>query len=660
MGAAATAVGELVAGRYRLEQCLGSEPPSPQGVLWRGVDLLAAEAPVALRCLGAGHDQDGGRRRWLLLQGLLHPQLPRFGGAIEADGHLWLVREWLSGRSLAQLLATRLERQMVFGAGEVLLLLRQLLPVLAVFHGQELVHGDLTPANLLRRDSDGLPVPLDYGLVRSCGEREPVGGSAGYAPPAQVQGESAAPWMDLHALGVIALELLSGEPPARLLDPVTMDWRVPPALDAEVSLRELLLRLLKPGDAGYGTAAEALAALQALPMPESTGPVPRADRTEVLVAPVAPAPPPQTATPEAPAPAASAPVAAAPVGRRRPSHRDDEVEGGVWPVVIALVLSAVVGTAIGWWWMGRSRPPQSDGATSTELPVSLPPGEVDQRQQLLTRLRALQIDRRWFLRLVDAALLEDYPERGGRRPTEAPEDAPLRRVWNRLAEDWLARVEQLPLEIRRRLGSFRAADWEQRQQALVSQGLSPTVLRQLVTGSARNLLPGQSRGDLPAEPFRQLWYAAAEQSLANVRIEPIALESSRTRIITAEVAATGARLFPVRVPPGDRLVLGVNGTPLLQMSVYAADGRSLENRGPLRVVSLPPQASSPVQLLITNDGVAPAMITLSLRSDPPAPEPTPAVILDNAPNPPDSRPDVDGEPGDPPPPPPAAPQPSSP
>jgi serine/threonine-protein kinase len=78
------------------------------------------------------------------------------------------------------------------------------------------------------------------------------------------------------------------------------------------------------------------------------------------------------------------------------------------------------------------------------------------------------------------------------------------------------------------------------------------------------------------------------------------------------------------------------------------------------VVSLPPQASSPVQLLITNDGVAPAMITLSLRSDPPAPEPAPAVILDNAPNPPDSRPDVDGEPGDPPPPPPAAPQPSSP
>ena len=54
----------------------------------------------------------------------------------------------------------------MFGAGEVLLLLRQLLPVLAALHSQELLHGDLSPANLLRRDSDGLPVPLDFGLVR--------------------------------------------------------------------------------------------------------------------------------------------------------------------------------------------------------------------------------------------------------------------------------------------------------------------------------------------------------------------------------------------------------------------------------------------------------------------------------------------------------------
>ncbi|MFM9109244.1 MAG: protein kinase domain-containing protein [Prochlorococcaceae cyanobacterium] len=654
MGTAALASGDLIAERYRLEEAISTGDAGPPGRLWRGVDLLAAEAPVALRWVPAGPHQEAARRRWALLQGLLHPQLPRFGAAIEAtDGALWLVREWVGGRTLAAMLAARRERQLVFGAGEVLLLLRQLLPVLAVLHSQELVHGDLTPANLLRRDSDGLPLPLDYAMVRRVGEREPVAATAGYAPPEQGRGEPAAAWMDLHALGVIALELISGDPPERLLDPHSLSWRVPAALDAEPDLREPLLRLLRGSGGGYGHASEALAALQPLPVPETTGPVPRVDRTEVLVPPPpapeeqrqAPAPeqvPPVTAPepPAAPAPAwvpAAAAAPARPAARSRLDERDEEEEGGIWPVVLALVLSAVAGTAIGWWWTGRSHGPDHQGGASSEVAASLPPGEVDQREQLLSRLRALQVDRRWFLQLVDEAFFERYPERNRRRPSDALEDAPLRRVWNQLAEEWLARVEQLPLDIRRRLGSFANADWSRRQEALVRQGLSPSVLRQLVSSGAGGLLPGLKGDGVPPEPFRQLWYAAAELSLANIRIEPISLEPSTTRVLTAEVGASGGRLFPVRVAPGHRLVLGVNGTPLLQMAVFGADGRALEPRGPLRVVSLPAQASAPLQLLVINDGVAPAMITLSLRSDPPPPPPVaPAARLRSGRSPPGS------------------------
>ena len=149
------------------------------------------------------------------------------------------------------------------------------------------------------------------------------------------------------------------------------------------------------------------------------------------------------------------------------------------------------------------------------------------------------------------------------------------------------------------------------------------VVEQLVSGSAHNLLPGRSATDIPPEPFRQLWYAAAEQALANVRIEPIQAGLGQTNVVSASVPAGGARLFPIRLPQGYRLVLGVNGSPLMQMSVFAADGTLLEPSGPLRVVQLGGQSQSPVQLLITNAGVAPALITLSLRADPPPPEPTP-------------------------------------
>jgi serine/threonine-protein kinase len=620
--------GQVIGERYRLEQVLGQ---GPQGDLWRASDQLAAEAPMALRLLGPEVDGARARQLWGQLQGVLHPQVPRLGAAIPSAEGLWLVREWQAGRTYRQLLEARAERQLVFGAGEVLLLLRQLLPVLAVLHSQELVHGDLSPANLLRRDSDGLPVLLDFGLVAGTPAVTP-----GYAPPERARAAAPEPWMDLHALGVVALVLLSGEEPARLLDPVTLAWRWPAALAAEPELQAQIRRLLcrEPGER-FASASQALAAFQALPMPESTGPVPRADRTVALVPPPAaplPASParepepqlePQVRAPQPVLPSLAPPPPAAAALRSRLDEREEAAEGGVWPVVIALVLSAVVGTALGWWWLSRGRLVLPTPDAALQLPNSLPPAEVDQRQQLLNRLRAMQVDRGWFLKLVDASLLAQFPERGGRLPSDSLEDAPLRKVWNELSEEWLARVEQLPLEIRRRLGSYTNGDWERRQQSLVSQGLSSAVLRQLVSGSAQSLLPGRPGADIPPEPFRQLWFAAAEQGLANVQIEAIEAQPQETRVLSAQVEAGGARLFPVRLPPGYRLVLGVNGSPLMQMSVFGPDGDLLEAKGPLRVVSLGAQKRSPVQVLVTNEGVAPALITLSLRADPPVPQQVP-------------------------------------
>ncbi|WP_254934464.1 protein kinase domain-containing protein [Cyanobium sp. WAJ14-Wanaka] len=616
--------GQLIAERYRLEQCLSD---GVQGRLWRATDTLAGDSPVALRQLGANQDRGQALQLWSRLQGLLHPQVPRLGAAITAGDQLWLVREWQEGRTYQQLLEARSERQLVFGAGEVLLLLRQLLPVLTVLHGQELVHGDLCPANLLRRDRDGLPVLLDFGLVCGLACVTP-----GYGPPELARGCSPEPWMDLHALGVISLVLLSGEAPAQLLDPLSLEWRWPGTLKESPELQPLLARLLSrdPGER-FGSAAQALAAFQTLPMPESTGPVPRADRTVVLVPPVAvqpeastPAPEPAPAAPPEPAPSPEPASAPAPSRRSsrnqsRSEERERAAEGGVWPVIIALVISAIVGTALGWLWLSRGKFSLPLPQTGLQLPRSLPSAEVDQRQQLLNRLRALQVDRAWFLKLVDAGLLAQFPERGGRLPSDSLDDAPLRKVWNELAEEWLARVEQLPLAIRQRLGTYSEGDWQRRQSSLLSQGLSSAVLRQLVSGSAQNLLPGRPGEDIPPEPFRQLWFAAAEQSLANVQIEAIQAQPLETRVLSAQVDAGGARLFPVRLPAGYRLVLGVNGSPLMQMSVFGAEGNLLEAKGPLRVVSLGAQSRSPVQLLVTNEGVAPGLITLSLRADPPAP-----------------------------------------
>ena len=373
----------------------------------------------------------------------------------------------------------------------------------------------------------------------------------------------------------------------------------------------------------FADAASALALLKSVPMPEQSGPMARADRT-VPLAPVASA----AAEPSLP----SLTPAAMPSRRlSRLEERDLGAEGRLWPVVAALALSALVGSAIGWFLLSRNASVGKAPSTATDVvgqpqTASLPPAEVDERQQLFSRLRALQVDRAWFLTLVNTAVLDRFPERGGRLPSDALEDAPLRRVWNELAEHWLARIEQLPPALRSRLGSLKQADWSEQRAALVKQGVTPRAVEQLVSAGARDLLPGDARGQQPDEPYRQLWYAAAIESLRDVQIEQVRARPRIATNLSLRIPAGGARLISVVVPAGAGLVLGINGTPLMEMTVFGADGDVRAERGPLRVSTLPPDLGSPVQVLITNDGVSSGSMTLSCRADRPRYRPQKPVL----------------------------------
>ena len=302
----------------------------------------------------------------------------------------------------------------------------------------------------------------------------------------------------------------------------------------------------------------------------------------------------------------------------RAEQREQGAEGGLAPVVLALALSAVLGTVLGWLLLSRDGSEQSPPASPQERSerASAPqPSSNQQRQQMLSRLRALQVDRSWFLKLVDSSLLQRHPDRLGRLPSDAPEDGALRQIWDDLAQDWLSRVERLPPSLRARLGSLGDGDWRGSSRRLTDQGIHPLVLERLVGAAARDLLPGEPQGAAPAEPFLQLWIAAAMRTLDDLRVATVEARPSEVVNRSLLIPAKGAQLLALSVPQGHRLVLGVNGTPLMQMTLFLPDGTLLEKRGPLRVISLESGVGSPLQLLITNDGVASAQITLSCRAD---------------------------------------------
>ena len=575
--------GTVLVERYRLEERL-SGPDPVQGSLWRAVDVMAGDVPVAIRQLETTAAQQRLQGIWPQLQSLTHPQLPRCGELFALDEAIWLVRDWQDGVAYDVL-----RRQTRFGAGDVLLLLRQILPLLEMFHGCGLVHGDVNPRHLLRRGSDGLPVLLDGGRMQR-----------------QDATSKEAACRDLHDLGVTALELLSGKESSALMATNGEDGSWPEGLSLEPGFRQVLERLLSEApERRFSEASDVLKALDSVVLP------------------------PSVTDPSLPEPTVSPRTS-------RAMAREQGAEGRLWPVVLALALSALVGSAIGWLLLPRTSPiekgPRTGRDRATQQPaLSLPPVELDQRQQLFSRLRALQVDRDWFLKLVDASLTSRFPERGGRLRSESLADAPLRQVWTELAEGWLARIEQLPPAIRARLGRLRDGDWEQPRLALQQQGVHPRVVEHLVSAAAQDLLPGTMQGRKPAEPFRQLWIAAAMESLDDVEIVRLKARRLEPTNTSLRIPAGGARLVLVQVPDGDALALGINGTPLMQMVVFGANGQVVEERGPLRVARIAAEAGSPLQVLITNEGVSSGLFTLSCRADRPRP-PLPAVDLDPLPD----------------------------
>lgn len=240
------------------------------------------------------------QREATTLYQIKHPQIPQFRANFEQDGRLFLVQDYVEGKTYRELLNERLAQTHiqtpgqtlprhtgVFSEAEARQLLQQLLPVLDHIHSKNIIHRDITPDNIIRRDSDGLPVLIDFGVVKELATRlhSPHGtavattvGKIGYAPSEQIQSGRAYPSSDLYSLAVTAVVLLTGKEPREMFDDNQLTWNWRPWANVSDDLANILNRMLsyRPGER-YQSAAEVLQALQtgaAAPAPIPPPPVP--------------------------------------------------------------------------------------------------------------------------------------------------------------------------------------------------------------------------------------------------------------------------------------------------------------------------------------------------------------------------------------------------
>lgn len=174
------------------------------GEVWRAVELATGET-VALKRLREGADADALRREAALLAGLDTPYVVRLRAVVGSV----LVLDHAAGGSLAALLA----RRGALDPGEVVTIAAPLAQALAAAHARGLVHGDLTPANVLFT-ADGMPLLSDLGLARLAGQRlATVDGTAEYVDPAVAAGGEPDAAADVWALAAVCHHLLAGAPP---------------------------------------------------------------------------------------------------------------------------------------------------------------------------------------------------------------------------------------------------------------------------------------------------------------------------------------------------------------------------------------------------------------------------------------------------------------
>jgi serine/threonine protein kinase len=195
---------------------------------------------------------------------LQHPQIPRFWAAFEDSQRLFLVQDFVEGKTCRHLLEQRKQQGQAFSEPEVLHLLNHLLPVLSYIHDRQLIHRDISPENIILKTQQSsensaftcLPFLIDFGSVKAIAGYVTAGseltrvGKAGYAPPEQLQTGKVHPHSDLYTLAATCLTLLTGKEPRKLLDSQTLTWQWQPHANLSNGLASILQKMLsiQPGD----------------------------------------------------------------------------------------------------------------------------------------------------------------------------------------------------------------------------------------------------------------------------------------------------------------------------------------------------------------------------------------------------------------------------
>ena len=204
------------AGRYEVVSELGR---GSMGVVYEGFDPVIGRRVAIKTMLTEGLTSQEFRefksrfQREAQAAGVLsHPNIVNVFDYGEDSGILYLVMEYLEGKSLEKLVG----EQGMLPIQTIIPMFDQVCSALDHAHQHSIVHRDIKPANIMILDN-GLVKVTDFGIakVMSMGMTQAgqVLGTPNYMSPEQVKGRQVDGRSDIFSLGIILYDLVTGEMP---------------------------------------------------------------------------------------------------------------------------------------------------------------------------------------------------------------------------------------------------------------------------------------------------------------------------------------------------------------------------------------------------------------------------------------------------------------
>ena len=388
-----------------------------------------------------------------ILYRLKHDQIPDFEALLRTrlNGKeaLFLVQEYIEGETYWELW----QREKKLTETEVSTMIWELLPVLEYIHEQNLIHRDISPDNLIRRESDGKPVLIDFGCVKlaanavskSTGQSITLIGKKGYSPDEQLRQGKAFPTSDLYSLAATAVVLLTGKKPDELYDAHQGEWHWKSQVKVNANLSKVLSKMLayRPRDR-YHSASEVR---QVLASDNNSFVSSFISRIRTLV--VAPGNqendssinPVSRVFSQVNSNISHLTDRAISISRqatRIPSAADfKRVKPWHWGLITAaaLLLPGLISFTV---TQNKFFPIKKSVSNN----IALNQKELKQQQKIYDRVQKLEMNHSAFYRQVDRIFHTQYPELKGTQLTQRKEHQKYRQVWYKIANRILEQLEK--------------------------------------------------------------------------------------------------------------------------------------------------------------------------------------------------------------------------